>query len=143
MKRLKFLYTFLILLMIQQGMAQNYLRYVDPYIGSGGHGHVFVGASVPFGTIQVGPQNIFKGWDWCSGYHYSDSIVIGFSHTHLSGTGCTDLGDLQMMPFTGQVRTKRGEQNDISNSCASYYKHENETVAPDYYALLIDNGIRV
>ena len=62
MKRLKFLYTFLILLMIQQGMAQNYLRYVDPYIGSGGHGHVFVGASVPFGTIQVGPQNIFKGW---------------------------------------------------------------------------------
>ena len=143
MKRLKFLYTFLILLMIQQGMAQNYLRYVDPYIGSGGHGHVFVGASVPFGTIQVGPQNIFKGWDWCSGYHYSDSIVIGFSHTHLSGTGCTDLGDLQMMPFTGQVRTKRGEQNDISNSCASYYKHENETVAPDYYALLMDNGIRV
>lgn len=101
MKRLKFLYTFLILLMIQQGMAQNYLRYVDPYIGSGGHGHVFVGASVPFGTIQVGPQNIFKGWDWCSGYHYSDSIVIGFSHTHLSGTGCTDLGRLADDAFYG------------------------------------------
>ena len=73
--------------------------YVDPYIGSGGHGHVFVGASVPFGAIQAGPQNIHKGWDWCSGYHHSDSIVIGFAHTHLSGTGCTDMGDVScIMP---------------------------------------------
>ena len=68
---------------------KNYLRYVDPYIGAGGHGHVFVGVCVPFGTVQIGPQNIFKGWDWCSGYHYSDNVLIGFSHTHLSGTGCT------------------------------------------------------
>ena len=109
---------------------KNYLRYVDPYIGSGGHGHVFVGASVPFGTVQVGPQNIFKGWDWCSGYHYSDNVLIGFSHTHLSGTGCTDLGDIQIMPFTGEVRTRRGEQEDISNSCSAYYRHENEQVSP-------------
>lgn len=64
----------------------DYVSYVDPYIGSGEHGHVFVGASVPFGAVQIGPQNIHKGWDWCSGYHYSDSVIIGFSHTHLSGT---------------------------------------------------------
>ena len=76
--------------------------YVDPYIGSGEHGHVFVGANVPFGAVQVGPQNIFKGWDWCSGYHYSDSIIIGFSHTHLSGTGCSDLGDILLMPYTAR-----------------------------------------
>lgn len=123
--------------------TKDLLKYVDPYIGAGGHGHVFVGASVPFAAMQVGPQNIFKGWDWCSGYHYSDSVVIGFSHTHLSGTGCTDLGDLQVMPFTGVVRTKRGEQNDISNSCSSYYNHKNETVAPNYYSLLMDNGVNV
>lgn len=115
---------------------------VDPYIGSGGHGHVFVGANVPFGAIQAGPQNIHKGWDWCSGYHYSDSIIIGFSHTHLSGTGCTDLGDVLIMPFTGNMRTQRGEQTNIENSCSSYYSHKNETVSPGYYSLLMDNGIK-
>ena len=115
---------------------------VDPYIGSGGHGHVFVGANVPFGAIQAGPQNIHKGWDWCSGYHYSDSIIIGFAHTHLSGTGCTDLGDVLIMPFTGEVRTHRGEQDNIENSCSSYYNHKNETVSPGYYSLLMDNGIK-
>ena len=120
---------------------KNYLRYVDPYIGAGGHGHVFVGACVPFGAIQIGPQNIFKGWDWCSGYHYSDNVLIGFSHTHLSGTGCTDLGDIQIMPFTGEVRTRRGEQDDISNSCSAHYQHENERVSPYFYSLTLDNGI--
>lgn len=117
--------------------------YVDPYIGSGGHGHVFVGASVPFGAIQAGPQNIHKGWDWCSGYHHSDSIVIGFAHTHLSGTGCTDLGDVQIMPYTGELRSKRGEQNDIAGSCSSYYSHDNESVSPGYYSLAMDNGVRI
>ena len=71
---------------------------VDPYIGSGGHGHVFLGASVPYGAVQTGPTNIVKGWDWCSGYHYSDSVLIGFSQMHLSGTGIGDLGDVLIMP---------------------------------------------
>ncbi len=93
--------------------------------------------------IQVGPQNIHKGWDWCSGYHYSDSIVIGFTHTHLSGTGCADLGDILLMPYTGDVRTSRGSQEDISGSCSSYYSHDNETVRPGYYSLTMDNGIGV
>ena len=125
------------------GGSGDYVSKVDPYIGSGGHGHVFVGANVPNGMIQVGPQNIHKGWDWCSGYHYSDSIVIGFTHTHLSGTGCADLGDILLMPYTGDVRTSRGSQEDISGSCSSYYSHDNETVRPGYYSLTMDNGIGV
>ena len=89
-----FVLTSCFLLAAGNGVAQrNYskseglLQYVDPYIGSGYHGHVFVGTSVPYGMVQLGPTNIHKGWDWCSGYHYSDCILIGFSHTHLSGTG--------------------------------------------------------
>lgn len=116
--------------------------YVDPYIGSDFHGHVFVGASVPFGMVQLGPNNIFKGWDWCSGYHYSDSIVAGFSHTHLNGTGVGDLGDILLMPYTGDVRIRRGEQNDLGGGYATTYSHDNETVRPDYYSLLMDNGVR-
>ena len=68
---------------------------VNPVIGTGGHGHVFLGANVPFGFVQLGPTNRKDGWDWCSGYHYSDSIIIGFSHLHLSGTGCADLGNME------------------------------------------------
>jgi len=116
---------------------------VDSYIGSGGHGHVFVGASVPFGAVQIGPNNIFKGWDWCSGYHYSDSIIIGFSQTHLNGTGCPDMGDILIMPYTGKLRIKRGEQNDISGGYASYFKHKNETVNPAFYSVLLDNGVKI
>ncbi len=123
-------------------VGADYLRYIDPYIGSGGHGHVFVGASVPLGMVQVGPQNIHKGWDWCSGYHYSDSVLIGFSHTHLSGTGCADLGDVLLMPYVGDVRTARGEQDNIEGTCSTYYSHKNEEVAPGYYSLLMDNGVR-
>lgn len=122
--------------------GQDYLSYVDPYIGSGEHGHVFVGASVPLGMVQIGLQNIHKGWDWCSGYHYSDSVLIGFSHTHLSGTGCADLGDVLLMPYVGEVRTARGEQDNIEGTCSTYYSHANEEVAPGYYSLLMDNGVR-
>ena len=129
----------------QKGMEQknNYVSFVDPFIGSGGHGHVFVGANVPFGAIQLGPQNIFKGWDWCSGYHYSDSIIVGFNHSHLSGTGCSDLGDVILMPFTGAVRTTSGTQNNIEGSCSSYYRHANEKAAPGYYSVKLDNGVKV
>ena len=129
----------------QKGMEQknNYVSFVDPFIGSGGHGHVFVGANVPFGAIQLGPQNIFKGWDWCSGYHYSDSIIVGFNHSHLSGTGCSDLGDVILMPFIGDVRTTSGTQDNIEGSCSSYYRHANEKAAPGYYSVKLDNGVKV
>src|ERR1700759_877025 len=99
------------------------LHYVDPYIGTGGHGHTFIGASVPFGAVQVGPNNINKGWDWCSGYHYSDSVVKGFAQNHLNGTGIPDLGDILVMPYTGAIRTEPGSQKDPSMGYASHYDH--------------------
>lgn len=110
--------------------------FVDPHIGSGGHGHVFVGASVTFGALQLSHENIFKGWDWCSGYNYSDSILIGFAHTHLSGTGASDLGDI-LMPFTGKIVTKRGEQNNIKDAFAAKYTHQDEQMPPGYYSVFI------
>ena len=73
--------------------SNSLTQFVDPFIGSGGHGHVFVGANVPFGGVQVGPSNFYKGWDWSSSYHHTDSIIKGFTHLNLSGTGMTDLSD--------------------------------------------------
>src|SRR6201999_3932051 len=102
------------------------LTWVDPYIGTGGHGHVFLGASVPFGAVQVGPMNINKGWDWCSGYHYSDSVVKGFAQNHLNGTGIPDLGDILIMPYTGSVRTETGTQNNPAEGYSSHYSHKEE-----------------
>ncbi len=77
-------------------------QYVDMYIGTGGHGHVFMGANVPFGAVQLGPTSIPQSWDWVSGYHISDTTVIGFSHTHLNGTGIGDLFDVTVMPRRGR-----------------------------------------
>ena len=92
--------------------AEDYAAFVNPKIGSGGHGHVFVGANVPFGFVQLGPTSIPEDWDWCSGYHDSDRTVIGFSHTHLSGTGIGDLFDITVMPTTGPTTPARGTEND-------------------------------
>ena len=87
-------------------------QYVDTGIGTGGHGHVFVGANVPFGMVQLGPTSIPQEWDWTSGYHESDSTVIGFSHTHLNGTGIGDLFDITIMPVIGEVTYARGTEDD-------------------------------
>lgn len=127
---------------VSASASEDYVKYVDPMIGTGFHGHVFVGASVPNGMVQVGPNNIDKGWDWCSGYHYSDSICIGFSHTHLSGTGCGDLGDVMLMPMN-VPNVIRGEQNDISGGYASKYRHSTEVTRPEYYSVVLDRyGIK-
>ena len=124
--------------------AQQLTSYVDPFIGTGGHGHVFLGANVPFGAVQVGPQNIFKGWDWCSGYHYSDSLLTGFSHTHLSGTGASDLGDVLLMPYTGAIKTDKGRQAAPHQGYLSRYSHQREKAEPGYYAVTLDDyNIRV
>ncbi len=123
--------------------AQQPTSYVNPYIGSGGHGHVFVGASVPFGAVQVGPNNFFKGWDWCSGYHYSDNSIIGFAQTHLEGTGIGDLGDVLIMPYTGRIRWGKGSEQDIASGYASIFSHQNEIVKPGYYSVKLNSGIHV
>lgn len=115
--------------------AKDYSQFVDQMIGSDFHGNVFVGAGVPFGMVQLGPTNMSKGWHWCSGYHYSDSTIIGFSHTHLSGTGIGDLGDILMMPTTGQPTTFKGTFDDLSKGYVSKFSHDEETVRPGYYAV--------
>ena len=132
-----------ILLLAGQLRAQSPTSFVNPLIGSGGHGHVFVGASVPLGAVQVGPDNFFKGWDWCSGYHYSDSIIIGFAQTHLSGTGIGDLGDVLIMPYTGETRTDKGSQANPSSGYASRFSHADEKVKPGYYSVKLSNGVSV
>lgn len=112
----------------------NLTQYVDPYIGSGGHGHVFVGANVPFGLVQLGPCSIPQEWDWVSGYHISDSTVIGFPHMHLSGTGIGDLFDVTLMPVTGEVVYARGTEDDPESGLWSYSDRSKEKVRPGYYA---------
>lgn len=110
----------------------SFTQFVNPYIGTGGHGHVFLGANVPFGAVQLGPTQITRGWDWCSGYHYSDSLIIGFGHMHLSGTGIGDLGDIAFLPtFDAKTYTER-------------FSHDAEYVRPGYYTVrLADSKILV
>lgn len=125
------------------GFSQKLTSYVDPYIGSGSHGHVFVGASVPFGAVQVGPDNFYKGWDWCSGYNYQDSVIRGFAHTHLSGTGIGDLSDIAVMPYTGTVKTDKGQEKVPGSGYASLFSHKNESVKLGYYSVKLENGVSV
>ena len=110
--------------------AANYTDYVNPTIGTGGHGHVFLGANVPFGYVQLGPTQHTRGWDWCSGYHTSDSVLIGFGHQHLSGTGIGDLGDVALLPVTNR------DQREV------VFKHDDETVRPGYYAVKLHDAGR-
>jgi predicted alpha-1,2-mannosidase len=110
-------------------------RHVDPFIGTGFHGHVFMGANVPFGAVQLGPTQMSTGWDWCSGYHYSDSLIVGFAHTHLNGTGIGDLGDVLLMPTTGPVKLTRGTSKDSKSGYASRFSHTEETAQPGYYGV--------
>ncbi len=122
----------------------NYARYVDQYIGTGGHGHVFMGANVPFGMVQLGPTSIPQTWDWTSGYHYSDTTIIGFSHTHLSGTGIGDLSDIVFMPVVGEVTFARGTEDDPESGMWSYFHRSSEKKRPGYYAVHLDRyGIDV
>lgn len=116
----------------------DYTQYVDPLIGSGDHGHVFVGANVPFGMVQLGPTNISTGWDWVSGYHYTDSTVFGFAHTHLSGTGIGDLLDIFVMPVTGNPKLAKGEAGNQESGMYSTFKRENEITKAGYYSVLLD-----
>ncbi len=115
------------------------LQWVDTRIGTAGHGHTFMGVAAPFGAVQLGPGNFNKGWDWCSGYHASDSICIGFAHLHLNGTGCSDTGDLIFMPTTGTPQVCPGSQEDPDSGYASRYSHQRETATPAYYRLHLDD----
>lgn len=119
----------------QKGDETKLTQLVDPKIGTGGHGHVFVGANVPFGMVQVGPTSIPQDWDWCSGYHDSDETVIGFSHTHLSGTGIGDLFDVTVMPVVGDVAYARGTEDDPESGLWSYADRSQEIAKAGYYSV--------
>ena len=112
-------------------MAQNYTQYVNPFVGTDAHGHTFPGALVPFGAVQLSPDTRLSGWDGCSGYHYSDDVVYGFSHTHLSGTGCSDYGDILVMPFSG-------EGSPVNTRYCSKFSHQHETASPGYYSVQLE-----
>ncbi|MDO5036600.1 MAG: GH92 family glycosyl hydrolase [Porphyromonas sp.] len=128
----------------EQSPEVRYSDYVDPWIGTGGHGHVFLGASVPWGMVQLGPTSITTGWDWVSGYHISDSTVIGFSHAHLSGTGIGDLLDVTVMPVVGEVTYARGSHDDPNSGLWSYSRRSVEHVEPGYYTTHLERyGIDV
>lgn len=115
--------------------------FVDPFIGTDAHGHCFPGAIVPFGGIQLSPDNPRSAWDWCSGYHYSDSIISSFSHTHLSGTGIGDLQDIRLLPTTKRPTPDTNPYAFISSSYAKF-SHDNEFAEPGYYSVTFDNGIK-
>ena len=123
-------------------------NYVDPFIGTGGHGHTFPGATVPFGMVQFSPDTRMNDWDGCSGYHTTDNTILGFSTTHLSGTGCSDYGDFRFMPFAGEFKLK----DDLPNDKYPYYdsvysnatfKHEDEYAQAGYYSVVLDDSIKV
>ncbi len=118
-------------------------QFVKLQIGTGGHGHTYPGATVPFGMVQLSPDTYNEGWDWCSGYHYSDSSIMGFSHTHLSGTGASDMLDFLLMPGIGVVKLVPGTRENPDSGYRSRFAHEDEFMTPGYYSVLLkDYGIK-
>ena len=111
---------------------KNYVQYVDPMIGTGGHGHTYPGAVLPHGMVQLSPDTRLDGWDGCSGYHYSDNYIYGFTHTHLSGTGCSDYGDILLMPMNG-------DPSPDNKTYGSKFSHANEKASPGYYSVKLDD----
>jgi len=132
MKR-SLLTAFLLLSICALSQKADHAQQVNPFIGTGGHGHTFPGATVPFGMVQLSPDTRIDGsWDGCSGYHYSDSVIYGFSHTHLNGTGVSDYGDIMLMPTMGEP--------SLDNATySSSFKHANEKASAGYYSVILDD----
>ncbi|MBP9214658.1 MAG: GH92 family glycosyl hydrolase [Chitinophagaceae bacterium] len=129
--------TFLLAVLIKCSLisyTQKLTNFVDPFLGTGGHGHVYPGATVPFGMVQLSPDNGVEGWDWCSGYHYSSKTIAGFSHTHLSGTGIGDWCDISVLPLVDTVNLRQ-------EKILIPFSHKNESAKPGYYQVKLDNGV--
>jgi predicted alpha-1,2-mannosidase len=121
------------LLLLSATASSQYHKYVNPMIGTGGHGHTFPGATTPFGMVQLSPDTRIDGsWDGCSGYHYSDSVIYGFSHTHLNGTGVSDYGDIMLMPTMGEPSLSKEQYS-------SRFSHANEKAAAGFYSVRLDD----
>ncbi|MFZ2286956.1 MAG: GH92 family glycosyl hydrolase [Bacteroidales bacterium] len=118
--------------------------WVDPFIGTASHGHVFPGATTPFGMVQLSPDNGTSGWDWCSGYNWSDSLIAGFSQTHLSGTGIGDLCDILFLPSMNEFSLSLADSTvSLAKMNRSWFSHDAEQARPGYYAVALANGINV
>lgn len=130
-----FLLSFILIFISKISDAQKLTSFVDPFLGTGGHGHVYPGATIPFGMVQLSPDNGEEGWDWSSGYHYSSKTIAGFSHTHLSGTGIGDWCDISILPMT-DTSTIRREKTKFP------FSHKNESAKPGYYQVQLDNKIK-
>ena len=128
---LSIIFVLIITISASAQRKKDYTGFVNPFIGTGGHGHTYPGAVVPFGMVQLSPDTRLTGWDGCSGYYYSDTTVYGFSHTHLSGTGVADLCDVLFMPTTGEAKFK-------NTAYQSGFKKKNETASPGYYKTHLD-----
>ena len=111
---------------------------VNPFIGTGGHGHTYPGATLPFGMVQLSPDTRLEGWDGCSGYHNTDSIIYGFSHTHLSGTGVGDYGDVLLMPTFGAIQFDNGSKSGVENGYASTFSKATEKASPGFYQVNLE-----
>src|SRR6185295_927865 len=119
--------------------TKDFTHWVNPFIGTGGHGHTFPGATMPFGMVQLSPDTRTDNWDGSSGYHYSDDIIYGFSHTHLSGTGIPDYCDILFMPMVGSPEFSAKDGDRSANGYASKFSHANEKAEPGYYSVKLDD----
>jgi len=128
MRKRTFIVMALSVLLTTMQAQHDLIHYVNPFIGTDFHGHTFPGVLMPFGGVQLSPDTRLDGWDGCSAYHYSDSLLFGFSHTHLSGTGCSDYGDVLLQPFTGKPSI-------INMEYAQPFSHVEETATPGYYSV--------
>lgn len=132
----------LLLAFIAAAQTKDFAKWVNPFIGTGGHGHTFPGATMPFGMVQLSPDTRIDNWDGSSGYHYSDDTIYGFSHTHLSGTGIPDGCDILVMPILGEAKFRLGDRERSDNEFATKFSHVNESSQPGYYSVKLDNGIK-
>ncbi|MEO7674302.1 MAG: GH92 family glycosyl hydrolase, partial [Pyrinomonadaceae bacterium] len=140
MKKLLFLPFIIIALSAAAfSQAKDLTRWVNTFIGTGGHGHTFPGATTPFGMVQLSPDTRIDNWDGSSGYHYSDDIIYGFSHTHLSGTGIPDGCDILFMPTIGEPQYFAKDGDKSENGYASKFSHANEKAEPGYYSVKLDD----
>lgn len=142
LKNKNYFFLFAIALLLIVGCSEKkerLTRYVDPLIGTDAHGHVYPGAAVPFGMVQLSPDTRKDSWDGCSGYHYSDGTIMGFSHTHLSGTGVGDYGDIRLMPTIGAIISEPGTEENPETGYRSRFRHETEIAAAGYYSVMLDD----
>ena len=139
MKKLSFAFVALLAFLAVESVAQELTQYVNPFVGTAGFGNVYPGAQVPFGGIQISPDTDDSDYDTAAGYKYTRETIMGFSLTHLSGTGIPDLGDFLFVPGTGTLKHDIGSDEDPDAGYRSRFSHSTEKASPGYYSVLLDD----